>query len=294
MKFYHPLEPHQRVCNNSIFLDIYQVESLKRQKEEDMDELDSQKRSYMKRIAALNSEVETLTLEASSNRSSTKQTSEDKERLNELENQLNEVMSDKSKLKANLNELEGIMMSSNNEWKTRLDDLAKEKSDAISKLKTKSFEEAAEKEAAWEKEKLKLKVSLADKDKEISDLRSANNDKDSADKMKNLEEVENTLKLAVAEKERSQERIEELEKLVKEQEQRIGDLESKKSSDAPNPEELITEFVQDLFGRLHFAFVPPDNSSIDLDECILSPNAVLKKCKKVLKQGANEFTANST
>jgi len=73
----------------------------------------------------------------------------------------------------------------------------------------------------------------------------------------------------------------------------INDLGSSGSSngDSRNPDELITDFVQDLFGRLHFAFVPPDNSSIDLDEAILSPNAVLKKCKKVLKQGATEFAA---
>ena len=297
--------------------------------------MDSQKRSYVKRIAALNSEIETLTLEASSNRSAAKSgnndNDEDKEKIRDLEQQLQNIIADKSKLQTDMSELEGIMMSSNREWQTRIDVLTTEKSDSLRQVKDQSRDELQEKEAAWEKEKLHLKVALADKERvvsdleeaqsktaqELSDARSSSNDSESAnqaeleqqlsalrDEVNQLKaekandkerfvDMEQSLQTTSTEKENTQQRVEDLKKKIKEQDEVINDLGSSGSSngDSRNPDELITDFVQDLFGRLHFAFVPPDNSSIDLDEAILSPNAVLKKCKKVLKQGATEFAA---
>jgi chromosome segregation ATPase len=311
------------ICIISLSLSLWccdQVESAKRQQEEDSDELDSQKRSYVKRIAALNSEIETMTLEASFSRSAGKQSSssdEDKEKIAQLEQQVQQVTAEKSKLQSELSELENIMMSSNQEWQTRIDELSKEKSDAIRQLKDQSLEEMGEKESAWEKEKLQMKVALADKDRTIADLESERDALSSSSSSSSTGEaeaaheqqqqlaalreevlqlesergaateahaaLETALQAAAAEKESALAKVEEQDALLR-------DISSTGSGgDDRQPQELITEFVQDLFGRLHFAFVPPDSSSIDLDEGVLSPNAVLKKCKKVLKQGASEF-----
>jgi chromosome segregation ATPase len=301
---------------------------LKRQNEEDLDELDKQKRSYLKRIATLNSEIEAMTLESSTNRAAAKNTSnaEDKEQIAILESQVKEANAAKAKVQAEMTELEAIMISSNEEWQARVDKLTKDKDDTVHSLEKRALDELNEKQVAWEKEKLQLEMEIADKAREVlevssqrdsalsqleesktgsddTDTKQAAFDKRSAeleDEIRKLKdenetvgskraEAEALLAAALSDKEAAQQSGALLEKKVGEQEHRINELSNK--GDERSPDELVTEFVQDLFGRLHFAFVPPDSSSIDLDEAILSPNAVLKKCKKVLKQGASEFTA---
>jgi chromosome segregation ATPase len=301
---------------------------LKRQNEEDLDELDKQKRSYLKRIATLNSEIEAMTLESSTNRAAAKNTSnaEDKEQIAILESQVKEANAAKAKVQAEMTELEAIMISSNEEWQARVDKLTKDKDDTVHSLEKRALDELNEKQVAWEKEKLQLEMEIADKAREVlevssqrdsalsqleesktgsddTDTKQAAFDKRSAEleeeirKLKDENEAEGSkraeaealLAAALSDKEAAQQSGALLEKKVGEQEHRINELSNK--GDERSPDELVTEFVQDLFGRLHFAFVPPDSSSIDLDEAILSPNAVLKKCKKVLKQGASEFTA---
>jgi chromosome segregation ATPase len=301
---------------------------LKRQNEEDLDELDKQKRSYLKRIATLNSEIEAMTLESSTNRAAAKNTSnaEDKEQIAILESQVKEANAAKAKVQAEMTELEAIMISSNEEWQARVGKLTKDKDDTVHSLEKRALDELNEKQVAWEKEKLQLEMEIADKAREVlevssqrdsalsqleesktgsddTDTKQAAFDKRSAeleDEIRKLKdenetvgskraEAEALLAAALSDKEAAQQSGALLEKKVGEQEHRINELSNK--GDERSPDELVTEFVQDLFGRLHFAFVPPDSSSIDLDEAILSPNAVLKKCKKVLKQGASEFTA---
>lgn len=301
---------------------------MKRQNEEDLDELDKQKRSYLKRIATLNSEIEAMTLESSTNRAAAKNTSnaEDKEQIAILESQVKEANAAKAKVQAEMTELEAIMISSNEEWQARVDKLTKDKDDTVHSLEKRALDELNEKQVAWEKEKLQLEMEIADKAREVlevssqrdsalsqleesktgsddTDTKQAAFDKRSAEledeirKLKDENEAEGSkraeaealLAAALSDKEAAQQNGALLEKKVGEQEHRINELSNK--GDERSPDELVTEFVQDLFGRLHFAFVPPDSSSIDLDEAILSPNAVLKKCKKVLKQGASEFTA---
>jgi chromosome segregation ATPase len=301
---------------------------LKRQNEEDLDELDKQKRSYLKRIATLNSEIEAMTLESSTNRAAAKNTSnaEDKEQIAILESQVKEANAAKAKVQAEMTELEAIMISSNEEWQARVGKLTKDKDDTVHSLEKRALDELNEKQVAWEKEKLQLEMEIADKAREVlevssqrdsalsqleesktgsddTDTKQAAFDKRSAEleeeirKLKDENEAEGSkraeaealLAAALSDKEAAQQSGALLEKKVGEQEHRINELSNK--GDERSPDELVTEFVQDLFGRLHFAFVPPDSSSIDLDEAILSPNAVLKKCKKVLKQGASEFTA---
>lgn len=301
---------------------------MKRQNEEDLDELDKQKRSYLKRIATLNSEIEAMTLESSTNRAAAKNTSnaEDKEHIAILESQVKEANAAKAKVQAEMTELEAIMISSNEEWQARVDKLTKDKDDTVHSLEKRALDELNEKQVAWEKEKLQLEMEIADKAREVlevssqrdsalsqleesktgsddTDTKQAAFDKRSAEleeeirKLKDENEAEGSkraeaealLAAALSDKEAAQQSGALLEKKVGEQEHRINELSNK--GDERSPDELVTEFVQDLFGRLHFAFVPPDSSSIDLDEAILSPNAVLKKCKKVLKQGASEFTA---
>ena len=301
---------------------------MKRQNEEDLDELDKQKRSYLKRIATLNSEIEAMTLESSTNRAAAKNTSnaEDKEQIAILESQVKEANAAKAKVQAEMTELEAIMISSNEEWQARVDKLTKDKDDTVHSLEKRALDELNEKQVAWEKEKLQLEMEIADKAREVlevssqrdsalsqleesktgsddTDTKQAAFDKRSAEledeirKLKDENEAEGSkraeaealLAAALSDKEAAQQSGALLEKKVGEQEHRINELSNK--GDERSPDELVTEFVQDLFGRLHFAFVPPDSSSIDLDEAILSPNAVLKKCKKVLKQGASEFTA---
>lgn len=301
---------------------------MKRQNEEDLDELDKQKRSYLKRIATLNSEIEAMTLESSTNRAAAKNTSnaEDKEQIAILESQVKEANAAKAKVQAEMTELEAIMISSNEEWQARVGKLTKDKDDTVHSLEKRALDELNEKQVAWEKEKLQLEMEIADKAREVlevssqrdsalsqleesktgsddTDTKQAAFDKRSAEleeeirKLKDENEAEGSkraeaealLAAALSDKEAAQQSGALLEKKVGEQEHRINELSNK--GDERSPDELVTEFVQDLFGRLHFAFVPPDSSSIDLDEAILSPNAVLKKCKKVLKQGASEFTA---
>lgn len=301
---------------------------MKRQNEEDLDELDKQKRSYLKRIATLNSEIEAMTLESSTNRAAAKNTSnaEDKEQIAILESQVKEANAAKAKVQAEMTELEAIMISSNEEWQARVGKLTKDKDDTVHSLEKRALDELNEKQVAWEKEKLQLEMEIADKAREVlevssqrdsalsqleesktgsddTDTKQAAFDKRSAeleDEIRKLKdenetvgskraEAEALLAAALSDKEAAQQSGALLEKKVGEQEHRINELSNK--GDERSPDELVTEFVQDLFGRLHFAFVPPDSSSIDLDEAILSPNAVLKKCKKVLKQGASEFTA---
>ena len=301
---------------------------MKRQNEEDLDELDKQKRSYLKRIATLNSEIEAMTLESSTNRAAAKNTgnAEDKEQIAILESQVKEANAAKAKVQAEMTELEAIMISSNEEWQARVDKLTKDKDDTVHSLEKRALDELNEKQVAWEKEKLQLEMEIADKAREVlevssqrdsalsqleesktgsddTDTKQAAFDKRSAEledeirKLKDENEAEGSkraeaealLAAALSDKEAAQQSGALLEKKVGEQEHRINELSNK--GDERSPDELVTEFVQDLFGRLHFAFVPPDSSSIDLDEAILSPNAVLKKCKKVLKQGASEFTA---
>ena len=299
---------------------------MKRQNEEDLDELDKQKRSYLKRIATLNSEIEAMTLESSTNRAAAKNTgnAEDKEQIAILESQVKEANAAKAKVQAEMTELEAIMISSNEEWQARVDKLTKDKDDTVHSLEKRALDELNEKQVAWEKEKLQLEMEIADKAREVlevssqrdsalsqleesktgsddTDTKQAAFDKRSAELEEEIRklkdeaegskraEAEALLAAALSDKEAAQQSGALLEKKVGEQEHRINELSNK--GDERSPDELVTEFVQDLFGRLHFAFVPPDSSSIDLDEAILSPNAVLKKCKKVLKQGASEFTA---
>lgn len=310
-----------------------QVDNYKLQKEEDSEELELQKRSYTKRIAALNLEIETMTIESSSTRAAAAAVSgndasaADKELISRLQGETEQLTKEKSKLQSELAELEGIMMSSNQEWQARIEDVSTEKSKAIRELKEQSLQEASDKEADWEAARLQMKVSLADKERAITALReekdelnerlrreentNTSSDKNSVDKEEYEEQIaalreeasqlkrdkeatgeradklEETLKSAEEGRVAALGQVKELEDKLSKQEEVIVDLGNSKSAGGGG--ELITDFVQDLFGRLHFAFVPPDSSSADLDEVLLSPNAVLKKCKKVLKQGASEF-----